>query len=106
MCERHINTQSTQLTSDMSIARFVQSPLSFTLSTDKISYDHNVTVSWAIPEDEATHMDWVGESCMQCMARHSTMIVYRDLSVAPAVMKFMIKSFLRRYSREPILPMF
>ena len=60
----HIIIQCTkllQLNSDSSIAHFIQSPLSFTLSTDKVAYDNNVTVTWAIPEDEATHKDWIGQ---------------------------------------------
>ena len=35
--------------------------LLFSLSTDKVVYDHNVTVTWAIPDDEATHKDWIGQ---------------------------------------------
>ena len=55
-----------QLNSNLSVARYVQSPLSFTLSTTTVVYDHNVTVTWAIPEDEATHKDWIGQLMQHC----------------------------------------
>ena len=52
---------SLQLNSSDSVSHFVQTPLQFSLSTDRIAFDHNVTVTWAIPKDEATHKDWIGQ---------------------------------------------
>ena len=50
-----------QLNSSSGVAHFVQKMLLFSLSTDKVVYDHNITVTWAIPDDEATHKDWIGQ---------------------------------------------
>ena len=49
-----------QLNSSGLVSRYVQSPLKFSLSPEAVAYGKNVTVSWAIPSDEATHMDWIG----------------------------------------------
>jgi hypothetical protein len=38
----------------------VEKPLKFVLSTGSVAFNKNVTVTWAIPEDQATHMDWIG----------------------------------------------
>ncbi len=42
------------------IGRYKQTPLSFSLSPTVVEFGRNVTVSWAIPMDEATHKDWIG----------------------------------------------
>ena len=50
-----------QLNSSGLVSRYLQNPLKFVLSTDSAQFNHNVTVSWAIPKDEATHQDWIGQ---------------------------------------------
>ena len=42
------------------MVRYQQKPLSFTVAPTTVDFDKNVTVSWAIPKDEATHKDWIG----------------------------------------------
>ena len=51
---------ASQLNSSGLVSRYLQNPLKFVLSTDTAQFNHNVTVSWAIPKDEATHEDWIG----------------------------------------------
>ena len=53
---------ASQLNSSGLVSRYLQNPLKFVLSTDTVQFNHNVTVSWAIPKDEATHEDWIGQS--------------------------------------------
>ena len=53
---------ASQLNSSGLVSRYLQNPLKFVLSTDTAQFNHNVTVSWAIPKDEATHEDWIGQS--------------------------------------------
>ena len=43
------------------MGQFAQTPLKFSLSADQVAFNHNVTVTWAIPKDEATHKDWIGQ---------------------------------------------
>ena len=43
------------------LTRFREQPLKFTLSPEDVAFDKNVTVTWAIPKDQATHMDWIGK---------------------------------------------
>ena len=49
-----------QLNSSGQLSRYVQNPLKFVLSKDSVAFNQSVTVSWAIPTDEATHKDWIG----------------------------------------------
>ena len=42
------------------VVQFTQTPLSFQLSAKTVPFGKNVTVSWDIPQDEATHQDWIG----------------------------------------------
>lgn len=60
MLDEHGWWQAFALNSSGLVSRYVQSPLKFSLSPEAVAYGKNVTVSWAIPSDEATHMDWIG----------------------------------------------
>ena len=57
---------SLQENSTGGVMHFVQTPLSFALSVTSVAFDHNITVSWDIPTDEATHQDWIG----RCRTNH------------------------------------
>ena len=42
------------------VVKFLESPMKFALGDDKVVFGRNITASWAIPEDQATHKDWIG----------------------------------------------
>ena len=50
-----------QMNTSSLVSRYTQRPLSFSLSKSSLAFGDNVTASWSIPKDEATHMDWIGE---------------------------------------------
>ncbi len=50
-----------QLDSTQAMVKFLERPIKFVLSSEHVQYDHNVSVTWAIPDDQATHMDWIGK---------------------------------------------
>ena len=42
------------------VNKLVQTPLDFAATPQKVPFNQNVTVTWQIPNDEATHQDWIG----------------------------------------------
>lgn len=42
------------------VNKLVQTPLDFAATPQKVLFNQNVTVTWEIPNDEATHKDWIG----------------------------------------------
>ena len=43
-----------------SLSRYQQKPLTFSVTPKTVNFGQNVTISWSIPVDEATHKDWIG----------------------------------------------
>ena len=56
---------SIQLDSTGAVNRYVQTPLDFALSSGKLAYYDNETITWSIPVDQATHQDWIGQFHLQ-----------------------------------------
>ena len=60
------------------VNKLVQTPMDFAATPQKALFNQNVTVTWKIPNDEATHKDWIG--MLQC-----TIHLHDVLSIHPFV---------------------